>query len=107
MLSQGPGTYSLVSVVHQGEGLTRSHCILPAPRQAWELKSGVFRELSDAILCRGHAGGGQPLPDTVPFSLHDQLPDAHRHGGPACPGQDLHLQEADALPQLDWRAHAG
>lgn len=25
------------------------------------------------------------------FSLHDQLPDTHCHGGPACQGQDLHL----------------
>lgn len=35
----------------------------------------------------------------------DQLPHGDRDGGPASPGEDLHLQEADSLPQLDWRPH--
>lgn len=34
-----------------------------------------------------------------------QLPNGDCHGGPPSPGEDVHLQEADPLPQLDWRPH--
>lgn len=46
------------------------------------------------------------LPMIVSFdSLHDQLPHPHRDGGPASPGEDLHLQEANTLLKLDRGAH--
>ena len=34
-----------------------------------------------------------------------QLPDSDCHGGAPRPGEDLHLQEANPLPQLDWCPH--
>uniref|UniRef100_A0A8D2MIW3 6-phosphofructo-2-kinase/fructose-2,6-bisphosphatase 2 n=1 Tax=Zonotrichia albicollis TaxID=44394 RepID=A0A8D2MIW3_ZONAL len=37
--------------------------------------------------------------------LHDQLPDADRDDRAACQGQDLHVQKAHPLPQLDRGAH--
>uniref|UniRef100_A0A493T229 6-phosphofructo-2-kinase/fructose-2,6-bisphosphatase 2 n=2 Tax=Anas platyrhynchos TaxID=8839 RepID=A0A493T229_ANAPP len=49
------------------------------------------------------------LPPCRPRSLgvlHDQLAHPHRDDRAARPRQDLRLQEADALPQLDRGAHA-
>lgn len=37
--------------------------------------------------------------------LHDQLPDADRDDWAARTGQDLHVQKAHPLSQLDRRAH--
>lgn len=37
--------------------------------------------------------------------LHDQLVHPDRHDRPPRQRQDLHVQEADSLPQLDRSAH--
>lgn len=39
--------------------------------------------------------------------LHDQFPNCDRDDWLACPGENLHVQEVDPLPQLDWSANQG
>lgn len=56
------------------------------------------------------AGSVHALDSTLPFScsvgiLHDQLAHPHRDDWAARPWQDLRLQEADAVPQLDRGPH--
>lgn len=81
----------------QEPGKTHQRPVLyPEAEEPWAERQGrPGRSRSRGTLC------------SLPFSLHDQLSNAHCHGGTACQGQDLHLQEADSLPELDWRAHSG
>lgn len=44
------------------------------------------------------------LCSSVGASVH-QLPDDDRHGGTSCQREDLHLQEAHQVPELDRRHH--
>lgn len=37
--------------------------------------------------------------------LHDQLANPDRHDWPSCARQDLHVQEAHTLSQLDWSSN--
>ena len=39
--------------------------------------------------------------------LHDQLTNCDCDDWPTCQGEDLHVQEADSLPQLDRSANPG
>lgn len=52
-----------------------------------------------------HVTGAPFLPFIFHSSMYDQLSHPDCDSRTSSQGEDLYLQEADAVPELDWSAH--